>query len=213
MCVFDSKDQINLAEHGATCYAKTNSYDTKPTVFPDGVRIDYVLYKCARPHQIQCLDYRTCFGKIPADARGRNYSDHEGVSVEFALNLHANSSADNQHHKPSSSSHPDVTYYHYARNVLERALHTETAAFFLNPSFWLFLACLGISLLLVFVAIVSQTFSLSTFFLLLVSILGLAYFFIARRIECKHLNRALDSLNLIIRSNHHATTVNEHKHS
>ena len=81
------KGEVNLELSGATCYSTSNYYNQKPTniksVYPNGIRIDFILYKNQLDFDMQCIESKCCFGKIPNSAL--NYSDHEGVSAEFQI--------------------------------------------------------------------------------------------------------------------------------
>lgn len=101
----DAFKQSGQSLHG-TCHVSQNCYQQSPSVkkaFPDGIRIDFILYKSRKGLGIKCVDYKHCFGKIPELSKiDLNYSDHEGVYAEFSLepteNLlgHVESNIDNQ---------------------------------------------------------------------------------------------------------------------
>ncbi len=78
---------MKLELHGATCYSKTNYYNQKATliksVYPNGIRIDFVLFKYNDSIVMNCIDSKVCFSKIPNSSL--NFSDHEGVSAEFEV--------------------------------------------------------------------------------------------------------------------------------
>jgi len=83
----EANGKVNLELEGATCYSKTNYYNRKPTtiksVYPHGIRIDFVLYKSNELTEMKCVESRVCFSKIPNSPL--NFSDHEGVAAEFQI--------------------------------------------------------------------------------------------------------------------------------
>lgn len=105
---FELIDKNHDGSPGETCNVKNNSYKPPADVlsaFPDGCRIDYILYKhnesnifkpylvklktdsfkCAfKEIHVDCLECKTCFSKIPEHSY-LSYSDHEGVYGQFQI--------------------------------------------------------------------------------------------------------------------------------
>jgi len=102
-------------KYGVTCHWKENYYQSAPDIrkdFPNGLRIDYVLFKNSSKLAMKCLEYKNCFGKIPNSEL--NYSDHEGVSAEFSISLN-----DQVNSQVNESSKLDLVNYERVKFILK----------------------------------------------------------------------------------------------
>lgn len=159
--------------------------------FPEGIRIDYIMFKYSKSLAVRCLVCKTCFGKI--GTTGLNYSDHEGVRAEFEIKQRKL----NSKYKPEIKNkiEPSIHYYLDARSVLLKSIDsisTSQIAFIL-------IAFICFILLFLFNNF-NQYFSVFKNFILSMIIFFLFIFTLfVKSVEKKILVCSLDSLNVVIK--------------
>lgn len=107
-------------DFGITCHHKKNYYQANEKIrklFPEGIRIDFILFKSQNKLSMKCINCETCLGKIPNfnEIKGLNYSDHEGVHAEFELEILDNKPVE----KPEKI--VAIEYYENIKSIINRS--------------------------------------------------------------------------------------------
>jgi len=131
---------------GVTCHSPTNVYgqpnDSIRNTFPNGIRIDYILYKANRERNVdvKCLAYKNCLGRVEGSLL--NYSDHEGIYTEFKITKDAaDVKTRNEIKHVETTSHDDLKM---ALSIIQRKYES------LNVTYFKLFVVLALSLLLFF---------------------------------------------------------------
>jgi hypothetical protein len=72
--------------NGSTNFLPDNPYTSLADKknYPNGMRIDHILYKHSKRIHVDTIKWYTCLSKI-SGLNNVNYSDHEGVCAEFSI--------------------------------------------------------------------------------------------------------------------------------
>lgn len=158
--------------------------------FPDGLRIDYIMFKYSKTLSLKCLVCKTCFGKI--GSTDLNYSDHEGVRAEFEITQRK---LDDPLPEVKSKIEPGIHYYLDARSVLLKSIDSIST----SQITFILIAFLCFLLLFLFNNL-NEYFSVFKNFILSMIIFFLFIFTLfVKSVEKKILACSLDSLNVVIK--------------
>lgn len=188
---FKSKTKTSLSEcPGVTCHSGQNCYQLGADIrksFADGLRIDFILFKSRKELSVECMECKVCFGKIPLAKNGLNYSDHEGVSAEFEIQLDNKEILDLN---PSS-----VEVYEKVKCILDKSFQS------IFKYQLILTALLFISLVGLFQfndSLPNEVVLVKNLVLTILAAYLVVYCFIIQVVEKKHLNCTLDQLQVTI---------------